>query len=92
MGTSDPSEASVYYPSTLHFTRENWNIPQLIYIIGLWDGEHDGDKLFDVTFTLVVKGEGVMDPFFHRRLYTYPTQTFMLWNRDVSESFLYLDW
>ena len=32
---SDPLVASVLYPSSLVFTPENWNIPQVVYVKGL---------------------------------------------------------
>jgi hypothetical protein len=90
----------VYYPSTLHFTRQNWYIPQLVYIVGLWDARMDRrcsntsrtgscDQTYDVTFTLDQHAT-VMDPYFSRRLYTYPGTTFGLVNRHVRASHLYL--
>jgi len=85
VGVSDPTEAAVFYPSTLHFTRDNWYMPQLVYIVGLWDGRDDRDVDYDVTFTLDQHGTA-MDPFFSRRLYTYPGTKFPLVNRHVSHS------
>ena len=39
VGVNDSTEASVYYPSHLHFTRENWDIDQIVYVVGLFDDQ-----------------------------------------------------
>ena len=54
VATSDLSEATVYYPTTLSFTQENWNVSHAVYIVGEWDDMDDGAIAYNVTFKIDV--------------------------------------
>jgi hypothetical protein len=52
--TNDPTEAQVYYPSTLTFTSATWNLAQIVKIQGIADTDADGVQPFRYNFVLAM--------------------------------------
>ena len=69
------------------FTKENWDIPQPVFIEGMFDEDKDGDIIYNITFTVVTEysmGNFIQnDPAFTRMHWRYPTQSIEIVNIDT---------
>ena len=87
--TSDSTEGIVNYPSTVIFTKQNWNIPQSVYVEGQYDMKVDGDVHYNISFIYsseyTQSGVVANDPSFARYHYQHPAQHIELINLDSKQ-------
>jgi hypothetical protein len=56
LATSDATEGQPS-PSSLVFTPDDWNVPQMVTVTGLDDGVHDGTKSYKIIMRPAVSGD-----------------------------------
>ena len=50
LNSSNPKEG-VATPTSLKFTKDNWNVPQVVTVKGVDDNEHDGNRNYTIFFS-----------------------------------------
>ena len=85
--TSDATEGVVKYPTLVAFTHQNWDIPQPVFIEGMFDEEQDGDITYNISFNVHTEysrtGFITNDPGFSGLHWRYPVQSILLVNEDT---------
>ena len=63
------------------FSKDNWNVPTSVYVLGVFDDVIDGDIAYNVTFDMIQPTLAYRDPAFKSGFF-FPSATFGLTNKD----------